>query len=78
VICWGTMIASQHYLGTDSLAARLVNVLLPMSLGTVAFIGLAALLKMDELRSASRLIRRRFSGRGVPQPDEDIQASDGM
>ncbi len=78
LICWGTMAASQHYLGTASLAARLVNVLLPMSLGTVVFIGLAALLRMDELRSAWRLIRRRFSGRGASQPAEDIQASDGM
>jgi len=78
VICWGTMVASQHYLGTASLAARLVNVLLPMSLGTVAFIGLAALLKMDELRSAWRLAKRRFSGRRADQPEEDVQASNGI
>ena len=78
IICWGALVLSEHYLGTAGLVPRLVNLLLPMSLGALVFISLAALLKMEELRSAVRLIRRRFSGRGTVPPAEDIQTSDGI
>ncbi len=77
VVCWAMMTLSESYLGTAGLIPRLINLLLPMSLGILVFIGLAALFRVEELQSAWRLVKRRFSGRREP-PAEDIQASDGM
>ncbi len=78
VVCWTMMTLSESYLGTAGLIPRLINLLLPTSLGTLVFIGLSVLFRVEELQSAWRLIKRRFSGRRAQQPAEDIQVSDGM
>ncbi len=63
IICWLTMVATEQYLGTAGLTARLANLLVPMGLGIITFIGLSALLRVEEMHSAWRLVKRRLTGR---------------
>ncbi len=81
--CWSIMESCQWlinhgYLDTASLATRLVTVLVPTSLGTLVFIGLCMLFRVEELQSAWHLVRRRFTGRRAEEPEQDLQASDGL
>jgi len=78
VACWATMVVCEQQLGTTGFVPRLINLALPASLGILVFIGLSVLFRVEELQSAWRLIKRRFSGRRAQQPDEDIQASNGI
>ena len=63
LICWVAMVASERHLGTAGLGARLVNLFVPMGLGIGAFIGLSALLQVEEMHSAWRLVKRRLTDR---------------
>jgi len=78
IVCWVVMAISESYLGTAGLIPRLVNLLLPTSLGTLAFISLSVWFRVEELQSAWRIVKRRFSGRRAQQPAEDVQASNGL
>ena len=70
IICWLTMAATEQYLGTATLVARLAGLLVPLILGALVFIGLSALLQVEEMHSAWRLVKRRLAGRHTA-PDED-------
>jgi len=63
IVCWLTMVATEQYLGTAGLTARLAGLLMPMGLGIITFIGLSALLRVEEMHSAWRLVKRRLTGR---------------
>lgn len=62
IVCWVAMVGAERYFGTAGLGARLIGLLLPMSLGAAAFIGLGALLQVEEMYSAWRLVKRRLTG----------------
>ncbi len=76
--CFAVMKALEYLPDTGGLMPRLVDVVLPATLGTLIFIGLSALFRVEELQSAWRLVKRRFTGRRADQPEEDLQASDGI
>jgi len=65
IVCWLAMTATEQYLGTAGLTARLADLLVPMILGTVVFIGLSTLLRVEEMHSAWRLVKRRLTGRAA-------------
>ena len=78
VVCFAVMKALEHLPDTGGFMPRLVDVVLPATLGTLVFIGLSMLFKVEELQTAWWLVRRRFTGRRAEQPEEDVQASNGI
>ena len=78
LVCWAVMVGCEQHVGTTGLAARFIGLLLPISLGTLVFIGAAALMKVEEMQSAWRLVRRRFTSPRAQEPEQDLEASDGL
>ncbi len=78
IVCWLTMTATQHYLGTAGLTARLADLLVPLILGTGTFIGLSALLQVEEMHSAWRLVKRRLTGRPNNGAGDEASTSSGV
>ncbi|MFP4249362.1 MAG: murein biosynthesis integral membrane protein MurJ [Armatimonadota bacterium] len=66
LLAWGSLRGLEVYLpggGTGDMLERLLMVVVPLSLGALAFIGLAKAMHLRELESAWRMVGRRF-GRG--------------
>jgi putative peptidoglycan lipid II flippase len=55
----GVMQLCQHYAGDASLAARLINVVIPISIAVPAFVVFCLLLRVEELRNVLNLLLRR-------------------
>jgi putative peptidoglycan lipid II flippase len=64
-----TLWFTRQRLGVTSIAAELVNVVAPLSVGLAVFLALAWVFRVQELRSAGRLLLRR-GRRGRPAPAE--------
>jgi len=58
--CWTVSAALSRALG-DNFAARLTNVLVSVAIGAVLFYVLASLLRVEELKSATRALAGRFA-----------------
>ncbi len=68
---WGPSYA-ESLLGLEGVAVRAVAVLAPLVVGGAGFFALSAAFKVPELKSAWRMVARRFSGKKIPPKVDEI------
>ncbi len=61
--CWGTLLATQHFLGTEGLLIQLVQILIAGSVGFILFALFATQLHLPEVDLLINRLRQRFGRR---------------
>jgi putative peptidoglycan lipid II flippase len=69
-VAWAAVTLTRNAVGVDDFVPQLIVVAVPVALGAVTYLGLASLLRVEELDMIKGILRRR-SEQPKPQLDED-------